>query len=163
MSEVLHLSVRPQWEQVDTARQETVLFLRRHHLHEEAIHAATMIVCELTENATKYGFFDGEEVAIRISVSVTPGAVTVEVKSPVAKGCDDHLKRLDRAVQWIRGFQSPFEAYLERLKEISAQSLESRESGLGLARVAYEGQSILDFFVNEHDVLAVSAVHRFNA
>ena len=62
-------------------------------------------------------------------------------------------------VQWIRGFQDPFEAYLERLKEVSSQSLDHEESGLGLVRIAYEGQSVLDFFVTENHVLAVSAVH----
>jgi hypothetical protein len=76
---------------------------------------------------------------------------------------DEHLRRLDRAVQWIRGFQNPFEAYVEKLKEVSSQSLESNESGLGLVRIAYEGQSILDFFLLDRNVLSVSAVHRSQA
>ena len=46
---------------------------------------------------------------------------------------------------------------------MSSQSLESSESGLGLVRIAYEGQSILDFFLLETNVLSVSAVHRSQA
>ena len=46
---------------------------------------------------------------------------------------------------------------VEKLKEISKKPLEDEESGLGLARIAYEGKAILDFFVFE-DILNVSAV-----
>lgn len=161
MGPVLQLTVRPQWEALDVARQEAVSFLRRHDFGEATINATEMVVCELTENATKYGAFEGpDEVAIAITVQ--GATVTVEVRSPVSSANDEHLQRLDRAVQWIRGFQNPFEAYVERLKEVSSQSLESNESGLGLVRIAYEGQSILDFFLDQN-VLAVSAVHRSQA
>ena len=69
------------------------------------------------------------------------------------------LKKLDDTIQWIRGYQSPFEAYVEKLKQVSAQPYAPGESGLGLARIAYEGQCVLDFYVDETDVLAMSAVH----
>ena len=52
------------------------------------------------------------------------------------------------------------EAYLERMKEVSMQSLDHRESGLGLVRIAYEGHAILDFMVDQTRTLNVSAVRR---
>lgn len=156
----LQLSVRPLWGEIDAAREEAVSFLRAHELADAVINAAGMIVCELAENATKYGVFSEPPQQIQIAITAHASTVTIEVRSPVGSADDENLLRLDRTVQWIRGFQNPFEAYLERLKEVSSQSLESRESGLGLVRIAYEGQSILDFFLNEHNVLAVSAVHR---
>ena len=51
--------------------------------------------------------------------------------------------------------------YVEKLKEISNKTLAEGESGLGLVRIAYEGQSILDFYVNENNLLAVSAVYQY--
>lgn len=156
----LELSVRPRWEEIDAAREEAVSFLRGQDFGDAVVNAAGMIVCELAENATKYGAFEKPNQVIQIAIMREGGALTIEVRSPVDAGDDENLKRLDRTVQWIRGFQNPFEAYLERLKEVSGQSLESRESGLGLVRIAYEGQSVLDFFLDENDVLAVSAVHR---
>jgi hypothetical protein len=63
-------------------------------------------------------------------------------------------------IQWIRGFQDPFEAYVERMKIVSAQPYSNGESGLGLTRIAYEGRSVIDFYVDEGNVLAVSAVYR---
>lgn len=163
MEPVLRLSVRPQWEELDAARAEAVSFLRAHAFGEATIHAAEMVVCELTENATKYGSFNEIPDPVAIAITVQGATVTVEVRSPVSSVNDEHLRRLDRAVQWIRGFQNPFEAYVEKLKEVSSQSLESNESGLGLVRIAYEGQSILDFFLLDQNVLSVSAVHRSQA
>jgi hypothetical protein len=69
-----------------------------------------------------------------------------------------HLKKLDQTIQWIRGYQNPFQAYVERMKEVSVKALDDLESGLGLVRIAYEGKCILDFFVNEENMLAVSAL-----
>ena len=162
MEPVLQLKVRPQWDELEVARAEAVSFLRGHAFGEATINAAEMVVCELTENATKYGAFGPTSLPVAIAITVKGPTVTVEVRSPVSSHTDEHLLKLDRAVQWIRGFQNPFEAYIERLKEVSAQSLETSESGLGLVRIAYEGQSILDFFLEEN-VLAVSAVHRSQA
>jgi hypothetical protein len=159
----LHLNIRPRWEELDVARQQTVAFLREFDFGERAVHATEMVVRELTENATKYGSFEHAPEEVRIAITVDGAAITVEVRSPVRSSDDEHVRRLDRTVQWIRGFQNPFEAYVERLREVSTQSLESRESGLGLVRIAYEGQSILDFFLSDANVLAVSAVHRSQA
>ena len=164
MEPVLQLTVRPQWDELDAARNQAVAFLRGHGFGEVTLQATEMVMCELTENATKYGAFKEKTAPpVTIAITVQGATVTVEVRSPVASPHDEHLRRLDRAVQWIRGFQNPFEAYVERLKEVSAQSLESSESGLGLVRIAYEGQSILDFFMPEQNVLSVSAVHRSQA
>ena len=163
MEPVLQLSVRPQWDELDAAREQAVSFLRKHGFGEATIHAAEMVVCELTENATKYGSFKETPDPVSIVVTVDGATVTVEVRSPVSSANDENLRKLDRAVQWIRGFQNPFEAYIERLKKVSAQSLESSEGGLGLVRIAYEGQSVLDFFLLDQNVLSVSAVHRSKA
>lgn len=163
MEPVLQLTVRPQWEDTDAARTQAVSFLRGHAFGEATIQATQMVMCELTLNATRYGAFHQTPRPVSIAITVQGTTVTVEVRSPVASPNDEHLRRLDRAVQWIRGFQNPFEAYVERLKEVSAKSIESSDNGLGLVRIAYEGQSILDFFMPEQNVLSVSAVHRSQA
>jgi hypothetical protein len=113
----------------------------------------------LLENAVKYGQFAGGEPLIDLTLEVGPQEVTVEVKSPAGVGSED-LHEFDRAVQWIRGFQDPFEAYVERLKLASAQAFGASKGGLGLARIAYEGRSALDFYVDASNTLAVSAVWR---
>lgn len=159
MTPRLALNIRPRWEEIADVRRETARFLNGLQLARDTIDAVAMVACELTENATKYGAFP-EKQSIGISVAVGSGHITVEVTNPINKTDRDNLQRLDRMIQWIRGYQDPFEAYLQRLKDLSSEGLDSKESRLGLVRIAYEGQSILDFYVNEHDVLAVSAIRR---
>jgi hypothetical protein len=163
MEPVLKLQIEPDWSAVDRVRGQSVTFLREHGLAVEVIDALSMVVCELTENAVKYGRFEGDARGISVSVAMRAREVIVEVTSPVAHADDEAVAKLDYMIQWIRGHQDPFEAYLERLKEVSAQHLASPESGLGLVRIAYEGHSILDFYVNDQSILAVSAVFPLDA
>lgn len=157
MSTESRVVIEPVWEQIDQVRTAVGDFLAD-AVAPEVLDAVTMVASELSENALKYGHFEG---AARVEVGLTrrPSSITVEVKNPVDEAADDNLVRLDVMIQWIRGHQDPFEAYLQRMEEVSRQSLESLESGLGLVRIAYEGKSILDFYVDEHNTLAVSAVY----
>jgi hypothetical protein len=160
MNTRLELRLEPRWEELPRLRRTTNEFLGARGLTRDEVDAVTMVTCELTENATKYGSFAGAGARIDVSLTLQQGEVTVEVSQPVDSDDTLNLTRLDRMVQWIRGFQDPFEAYLQRLKELSTEDPESNESRLGLVRIAYEGQSVLDFFVNEQNVLAVSAIRR---
>ncbi len=158
---VLDLRIEPRWEAVKAAWDPCRAVLARAGLSEDESYQLAMVAQELLENAVKYGTFESGE---RIHLGVRAGEedVTVEVKSRV--GVDEaHLHRFDRTIQWIRGFQDPFEAYVERMKLVSAQPYANGESGLGLARIAYEGRSIIDFYVDEENVLAVCAVYRRDA
>ncbi len=154
----LEIRVRPEWDAVKAAWAPCRAMLAGSGLDEDEAYQLAMVTQELLENAVKYGaFHDGEEIALAVRVS--PQDVTIEVRSRV--GVDEaHLRRFDQVIQWIRGFQDPFEAYVERLKLVSARPYAHGESGLGLTRIAYEGRCAIDFFVDEGNVLAVSAVYR---
>jgi hypothetical protein len=160
MSSNLSLRVPPRWAEFDSVREKSLDFLRRNEIGGDASIAVAMVVCELVENAAKYGTFRRDSDAIDVAVALSAAAITIEISNPLGPHQACHVARLDAMVQWIRGFQDPFEAYLERLKEVSSQTLDFNESGLGLVRIAYEGQAVLDFFVKEQNILAVSAVHR---
>jgi hypothetical protein len=154
------LRIAPRWENVAEVRQQATAFLEAQKLSRDVVDAIAMVVCELTENATKYGEFANEGDAIEVRLALEPGQVTVEVVNPVKRADGTNLSRLDETVQWIRGFQDPFEAYLNRLRELSTEGLEGTESRLGLVRIAYEGRAVLDFYINERSALAVSAIRR---
>ncbi len=159
MGKSLSLRLPPVWDELDGAVQHTQAFLREQGLGDDAIQALSMVSRELLENAVKYGDYVGDST-ISLELACDAAGVTVEVHNPISRENEPNLQRLDQMIQWIRGFQDPFQAYLERLKEVSAQRLDMRESGLGLVRIAYEGQSIIDFVVDSHHRLSVSAVHR---
>lgn len=157
----LDLRIDPDWEAVQATWGPCRATLERAGLTEDETYQLAMVAQELLENAVKYGAFErGERISLNVRAAVED--VVVEVKSRV--GVDEaHLRRFDRTIQWIRGFQDPFEAYVERMKIVSAQPYSRGESGLGLTRIAYEGRSVIDFYVDEDNVLAVSAVYRRDA
>jgi hypothetical protein len=153
----LVLRIAPDWSQLQTAWDPCWQMLQAGRLEDDEVFALCMVIQELLENAVKYGA-GGQP--IQLEVRVLPDEVTIEVRNPL--GVDNqHLLRFDRTIQWIRGFQDPFEAYVERLKVVSAQPYgEGDSSGLGLTRIAYEGRCDLDFYLDARETLAVSAVYR---
>ncbi len=154
----LELKIAPVWDAVKATWAPCRAALERAGLGADEAYALAMVAQELLENAVKYGEHHAGE-PIRLAVKVAADEVTVEVKNRV--GPDDaHLRRFDQAIQWIRGFQDPFEAYVERMKAVSALPYAHAQSGLGLTRIAYEGRCLIDFFVDAASTLAVSAVYR---
>jgi len=158
MQRAIKLSVKPTWNEIEKARIESLQFLQSHGFSGDSIHSLTMVITELIENSIKYGYFDLRKDRVKVNISLDETNVTIEVSNPVTETTTDHLRRLDKTIQWIRGYQDPFEAYIERLKEVAKKPLKDEESGLGLVRIAYEGNGILDFFVSDDDLLNVSTV-----
>lgn len=162
MHVTLELTLRPVWEEIDALGGRCMDFLKAEGLDVDAQNALAMVACELAENATKYGHFQGEKKekeVVKIALEVLPSHITVKASNPVTQAEAETLNVLDQTIQWIRGFQDPFQAYLERLRDVSSQSLSSTESRLGLVRIAYEGQSTLDFYVGRDGILVVSATY----
>jgi len=158
MGEVLNLKIEPDWDEIEVVRQRCSDFLSSKDFTDDVVHALTMVVSELTENSIKYGTFNNKENKVLVDVFVGHDMVTIEVNNPIGEEALDNLKRLDKMIQGIRGYQDPFEAYIEKMKAVSKRAFSDQESGLGLARIAYEGRAILDFYVNDSDHLCVSTV-----
>jgi hypothetical protein len=160
MAQALALTVTPSWDSLDTIREETQKVLGQEGFNEDIQDSIVMIISELAENAVKYGHFHNSKKDIRATIDISRNEITVEVQSPVDEEDSPHFKRLDKTIQWIRGYQNPFEAYIERIRDISIRPVSDRESGLGLVRIAYEGQSVLDFYVDDKYYISVSAVYQ---
>jgi hypothetical protein len=160
MEHTLNIFLAPYWEELESIRTKAHTFLENQGLPEDLIHSSVMVLSELLENSIKYGRFSDPDNRVGVNLEISRNMITVEVSNPVDDSCLPDLKKLDRMIQWVRGYQDPFEAYVERLKEVSKKPLKDEESGLGIARIAYEGDVTLDFVVNDEDVLTVSAVRR---
>ena len=154
----IYMSIGPKWEQIEGIRKKTRAFLRSHDFSSELVDALTMVSSELVENGMKYGSFDRPQNRITFKLHISGNNIIVEVTHPTSPSASHHLRQLDKTIQWIRGYQNPFQAYLEKLKEVAKKPIHDHESGLGLVRIAYEGKSILDFFVAEDNALNVSAI-----
>lgn len=160
MNSAKTIIIGPQWDAIEGARNQISRFLKDQYVAKDLVHSATMILSELVENSIKYGTFNpGDQV--ESCVTINDHMITIEVVHPIGPDNLVHLKQLDEMIQWIRGYQDPFEAYINRLKEISKKPISDKDSGLGLVRIAYEGGAILDFFINENKKLNVSAILSF--
>lgn len=155
----MRLSIQPEWGELEMVRDQAFNFLLERDVNPDTCNAVAMVVSELLENAAKYGVYSRWSDRIELIVHLRTDSITTEVQNPLGPTELEHADKLDTMIQWIRGFQDPFEAYLERLKEVSSQSLDTTDSGLGLVRIAYEGGSVVDCFIQEQNVLSVSAVH----
>ncbi len=162
MNKKIVVSIKPEWDNIEEVRVKAEGFLNSDRLDENVKNAIIMNISELLENAIKYGNFENNIDEIIAAITISERDITVEVKSPVKDGDDMHFNRLDKIIQWVRGYQNPFEAYVEKIKEISRQPLDDTQSGLGIVRIAYEGQSVIDFFVNDNNIISVSAVYHLS-
>lgn len=156
---VLQLRIAPDWDAIKATWDACLAMLRESGLDNDQAYALSMVSQELLENAVKYGTFGGGD-AVAFEIRVSDDYVTVEVRSPVGKSGEIALREFDHMVQWVRSFADPFEAYVERMRAVSSQPYAAGKSGLGLARIAYEGRCLLDFYVDDSNTLAVSAVYR---
>jgi hypothetical protein len=154
----LELCVTSDWTEMERVHQAAADFLESAQLPPDSVFRHTMIICELVENGIKYGNFRKTGTAVSVLVRIADKTITVQVTNPVGSGSEPYLRELDRTIQWVRGFQDPFEAYLGRIKEISREPLDAERSGLGISRITYEGRAALDFFLDEDRTLSVSAV-----
>lgn len=158
MGPELELRVTSDWTEMGRVNQAVSDFLAGCGLPTEDVDKYTMVVCELVENGIKYGHFNQEKDAVSVRVWIAGRTISVLVTNPVGNYSRTYLSELDRTIQWVRGFQAPFEAYIARMKAISREPLETDKSGLGLVRITYEGRAMLDFYLDENDTLSVSAI-----
>jgi two-component sensor histidine kinase len=161
-SSELELIVVPEWTEMGNVNQAISDFLTASKLSDDAVNKYTMVVCELVENAIKYGFFPETAHDVRVQVKLDRDKISVQVTNPVGEVSHTYLNELDKTIQWVRGFQAPFEAYVARMRAISREPPELDKSGLGLVRITYEGRAVLDFYLEENDMLSVSAVADFD-
>jgi len=149
--------IKPDWTQIERIRQETQHFVEARDFPRTVAEAVVMVLSELVENAIKYGHYQSPDDKIAYSLAIGRDSIIVEVTNPFAE--NENFQELDRTIQWIRGYQNPFQAYVEKVKEIAGRPLADMQSGLGLVRIAYQGQAIIDFYLKNDNSIAVSAVY----
>ncbi len=159
--DTLKMSIRPEWDEIEQMRNKCQDFVKSHKFPAEVVESITMVTSELIENAIKYGIFKRENDMVDVSLKIERNIIVIEVKNPIDDSAIPQLRHLDSTIQWIRGYQDPFETYIIKLRQVSTKPQYDTESGLGLVRISYEGKSILDFYVSEDNHINVSAVYKY--
>ena len=145
---------------MEKIRRRTGNFMKSQGISDDGIHAQFRIIRELIKTGTKYGSFSSADPEIMVSVQVDENIITVEIMNPINEAGFERLKELDQTIQFIRGYQDPFEAFMRTQIETSIKSPLDHSIALDLSKIAYEEKAILDFFVNEDNYLQLSAIRK---
>jgi len=150
---VLHLdlAIPPEWGRIDQVREAVSHCVNAVYANRDLRDALAMVASELLENAFKYGK-QGPDV--NITVREDAGRVVVTVTNAVDEGTP-HAEALEERVAWVKHFGDPERAYQAALER--AYTDESDASGLGLARISYEGGCLLDCDTSTAGMVTVRA------
>lgn len=130
----LDLAVRGDWADVERVRTSVWNCLTAAFGADDLRDALAMVTAELLENAVKHGDPGCPGLCSRLSVLVSGERGVVCVESCATT---DTAARVMELLAWLRGFPSSAEAYRAKLIEVASTTGDG--SGLGLARIAYEG------------------------
>lgn len=137
----IDIPVRNDWRNVDLMRSSIQSCFTAVFRDLDGCHAMAMITGELLENAMKYGHWGETEQVFRLRITGDASHATIRVENPASRA-SGHVDRLQEAIDWIRSFANPRDAYRARLREIADSDVKQSRQ-LGLVRVAYEGNGVL--------------------
>ena len=162
MENSIRLNLKSISGDIEKAGQKSSNFLKSHGFSDEAVDTQIMILRELINSGIKYSKFTPPENDISANIFISDKTITFEVKIAVDDTCFESLKELDKTIQFIRGYQDPFEPYLIKQRGDAKNPSFNDTNGSGLARVAYEGGAMLDFFVDEGNFMNLFAVRNLD-
>ena len=162
MKKSLRFNIKPNANEIEMAGKKSVKFLKSHGLSEKTIEAQTLILNELIEKGKIFTNSRITENEMTIHLYIEEKKITVVLRKSVDESAHRRLAVLDKTIQWIRGYNDPFEPYMIKHREASDDSLTGCDDGFGLAKIAYETGAILDFYVDEENILNFLAVRSLN-
>ena len=111
MKKAIRLDIKPEWNEIEKVRNKCSKFFKSHGFSNDTVYMLIMVISELIENSIKYGHFESpgnNKVAVHIRINLKD--ITIEVINLVHESGYHNLKRLDKTIQWIRGYQDPFDS-----------------------------------------------------
>lgn len=130
----LTLDVPADWSRIEPAREAVGQLVLALFGDDDLRDALAMVSAELLENAIKYS---APASSVALSIEHAGGGVAIAVTNAVDEGAG-HAAQLRERVAWVGSFATAAEAYAAALARVYAAEGRSG-SGLGIARIAYEG------------------------
>jgi hypothetical protein len=148
----LELSLPAEWSKIDPTREAVGLLVLALFGNDDLRDALAMVSEELLENAIKYSR-PGSTVGVAITDS--DGGVVIAVTNVVDES-SRHLTHLRERIDWIATFPSAADAYGAALARVYERK-DRTETGLGIARIAYEGRCHLELELSVPGRVTVTA------
>lgn len=157
MHKTIKFNLNPNDQYIKKVGQIFNKFLNLHGISDDLANRQVTIIRELIKLGKFYGCLTPYGKKGTVCVHISEDTIMIEISHPVDHTCCERLKKLDTTIQFIRGFQDPFEAYRLKQKEASKDYSDGMYSVLGLARIVYKENAILDFFISKDNELFLSA------
>lgn len=138
----LRLQLPYSWDCIESVRQAVAAAIMASLSNPMLAEQMAMVASELLENAVKHG----EEGPIALTVQETAGQLEVALSNAVGPDPVSTVMLADR-IAFIHRCASAREAYLTAMLAVYEQGLasaSSSQSTLGLARIAAEGECLLE-------------------
>ncbi|MDA3901516.1 MAG: hypothetical protein PF637_13490 [Spirochaetes bacterium] len=130
-------SMPPTWSLVKEIRKNSSEYLESNRESGISSEAVIMVVCELVENAVKYGVRASDGTCLDFSLSISGSQVEINITNGL--GVLDDYYSVASAVDAINSSDSREQLYRSRLLQIYHSPV-SEKGYLGLYRIAYEGE-----------------------
>lgn len=157
MKKSISFKLKPGIDDVEKISQKGCTFLEANGVSGDAVQIQMMILRELITRGKDFDNLRPVKTGMTIYLLIEKNIVTVEVRKPVGESSLCKLDELDRTIQVIRGGQDPFEPCINCI-QASAKLNSDNTNDYELARIAYETGAVIDFYVNEDNILNLSAV-----
>ena len=161
MQKSMKFTIKPINQEIETVVEKIISLLKSLNFTDYNVRTQTLIVRQLVKNGIKYGNFTLPENEITIDIHITDNSITVDVMNPVNKRGRKKLSQLDKTMQFVKGYQDPFEAFTIMQKEAVKGNYDGDSNSLDLAEITYKGNVVLDFIIGEDDTLIQSAFRKF--
>jgi hypothetical protein len=149
---VLHLD--GEWQRIDSVREAVGYSVAATFGDADLRDSLAMVTAELLENALKYG---DTAAGVQLSIVSEAEAVVVTVGNHVQAG-SPHPAALQSRLDWLRQFENPFTAYTTALGQVyDRQGPDGTDSGLGFARIGYEGRCVVACDLSQPGFVTVTA------
>ncbi|MBU0994607.1 MAG: hypothetical protein KJ737_19095 [Proteobacteria bacterium] len=126
---------------------------------EELAYACKMTSSELVENAVKYGCSIDNKKGIEFFFSLGDNEAQIKVSNGVINKTD--FENVKAHINEINSSVNPQDLYIKRLNTL-LEKPELSQSQLGLYRIAFEGEFLLEYSYNENlNILTVTATKKF--
>ena len=157
MTDCVHFTITPNSISLGKVREKTNWFFKSHGLSEKSVKEQMMILDELVQIGLNLRDTASSKNKIRVRINIDNNAIQTKVSTPIGAKDTKQLENLDKTIQFVMGFQDPFEAYQEMNTAKVSKNLNGI-NGLSVAKIAYKGKATVDFFVNNNRMLNLYAI-----
>lgn len=151
MSDILTISfqIPAFWEQINKVRDKIQSNELLRSYGDDVVDATIMTTSELMENAIKYGNHSENSSRLLFLMVIQDGVIQLQITNRLPPNFNK--KPINNLFDAIKKSEKPAELYCEKLLQIAANPKEG-ESGLGLYRILYEGEFLLDHKFSEDSI-----------